>query len=75
MIYLKVKEYIILKMEIDMKGILKMIKEKEKENIIIIKKALKVIFMKVILKMIKEKEKEYYIGIVVVEIKVILKMI
>ena len=48
---------------IDMKEILKMVKEKEKEYFIIIM----VIDMKEIGKMIKKKEKEYFILIMVIE--------
>ena len=47
----------------DMKENLKMIKEKEKEYIILIM----VIDLKETLKMIKEKEKEYFIIIMVIE--------
>jgi hypothetical protein len=45
-------------METDMKEIGKIIKEKEKEFIIMLVE----IDMKAILKMIKEKEKEFFIG-------------
>ena len=53
MIKEKEKEYIIIKMVIDMKEILKMVKEKEKEYFILIKNLGKEIDMKEILKIIK----------------------
>ena len=57
-----------------MKAILKMIKMKEKEFIILLKNPLKVIDMRVILKITKM-EKEYTILIMVIDMKEILKMI
>ena len=64
-------------MVIDMKEIGKMVKEKEKEYIILIKVngkvidmniiIIMVIDMKEILKMVKKKEKEYFIIIMVIE--------
>ena len=56
---------------IDMKVIIKMIKEKEKEYIIIIME----IDMKVIIKMINKKEKEYITLKIEIAMKVIIKMI
>ena len=50
-----------------MKENLKMVKEKEKENIILIMVFGKVIYMKVIGKMVKKKEKEYFIIIMEIE--------
>ena len=60
-------------MVIDMKEILKMIKWKEKEFIILMNNLLKVIVMKMILKMIKKKEKEFIFFIMVIYMKEILK--
>ena len=62
-------------MVIDMKVILKMIKEKEKEYIILMMVNGKVIDMKVILKMIKGKEKEFTIIIMVIDKWVIIIMV
>ena len=58
---MKEKEYIFGIMVIDMKVIIKMIKEKEKEYFI----GIMVIDMKVNGKMIKRKEKEYFMIIMV----------
>ena len=68
------KEYIILKMVIDMKVNLKKIKKKEM-GYYFIEKMMKIIEknMKVILRKIKEKEKVNFIGMMVIGMKVILR--
>ena len=69
------KEFFIMLMVIDMKEILKIIKEMEKELIIIIESHAKVIDMKEIIEMINLREKEYFIIKMVIEEWVISLMV
>ena len=56
---------------IDTKVILKTVKKKEKEFIIIIENLLKVIDMKAIIKIINKMEKELFISVMVIDMKAI----
>ena len=58
---------------IDMRGILKMEYQMEKEYIIVIQNLLKVIDMKAILKMVNQKEKDLCIIILIIIMNEILK--